>query len=136
MKTLKLQLKSDAIGVLASAICLLHCIATPFIFVSAASFHASNPHANSPIWWSLIDVVFLVVSIIAVYWSGKTSSKEWMKYALYMSWSLLALFIFMERLQDTHIPTALFYAPAVSLIFLHIYNRKYCQCKGDKCCVG
>lgn len=136
MKAFKLQLKSDTIGALASAVCLVHCIATPFLFMSAASFQHSNPHGNSPLWWSLIDVVFLVISFMAIHWSGKNSSKAWMKYALYLCWCFLAVFIIMERLQDAHIPTALFYAPAIGLILLHLYNRKYCQCKGDRCCIS
>jgi len=136
IRPLKLQLKSDAIGALASAICLVHCIATPFIFVSAASLHHSSSHGNSPLWWSMLDVVFLIISFLAVYWSGKTSSKTWMKYALYLTWSLLAVFMIMERLGSIHMAEFLVYFPAFGLIALHLYNTKYCQCKGDTCCVG
>lgn len=136
MKAIRLKLKSDAIGAIASAICLIHCVATPFLFVSAASLHHTNPHGNSPLWWGMIDVVFLVVSLLAVYWSGKSSSKEWMKYALYISWGFLAIFIIIERLIDIHIAEALLYVPAIALIGLHLYNQQYCQCKGDKCCVS
>jgi len=136
MRALKLQLKSDAIGALASAICLIHCIATPFIFFSAAGLHASKPHGDSPLWWGMIDVVFLIVSFIAIFWSGKTSSKDWMKYALYFSWIVLALFIIMERLGDIHIAESLIYIPALGLIGLHLYNQKYCQCRGESCCAS
>jgi len=136
INTLKLQLKSDAIGALASAICLVHCIATPFIFVSAASLPHSNPHGNDPFWWSMIDVVFLFISLVAVYWSGKTSSKAWMKFALYLCWSFLATFLIIERLGGNHYSENLLYIPAFGLIALHLYNIKYCRCKGNTCCIG
>ena len=133
MNTLKFQLKSDFVGALASAICLIHCLATPFLFVSAASIDHSHHHGDSPLWWSLIDIAFLAISLIAVYFSAKSSGKTWVKYALYFSWAGLAFFILNEKFEGIHLPEALIYIPALSLIIFHLYNKKYCQCANDVC---
>ncbi|MEM9025186.1 MAG: MerC domain-containing protein, partial [Bacteroidota bacterium] len=47
----------DMFGAVASGLCLIHCLATPFLFVAGAGAHAHHP--ESPFWWGLIDVVFL-----------------------------------------------------------------------------
>ena len=135
MEALKIRLKSDNIGALASGICLVHCIATPFIFVAAANHDHSHHHGHTPLWWSVMDLLFIGISLVAVYWSARFSSKSWIKYALYFSWAGLAFFIFNEKLKLIHLPEALIYIPAISLILLHLYNKKYCQCNDDECCV-
>ena len=92
--------------------------------------------SQASLWWSFIDVVLLVVSFFAVFWAAKNTSKHWMKISLYSSWSLLALIILNEQLHVIHLTEYLIYIPAVALIGLHLYNRKYCQCAGDHCCAA
>ena len=49
--------KSDALGAIASGLCILHCLATPFFFIaSACSLSCCN---NAPLWWQWMDYVFL-----------------------------------------------------------------------------
>ena len=45
---------SDSIGALASSLCLVHCVATPFIFVVQSC--AASCCASAPAWWSLESV--------------------------------------------------------------------------------
>ena len=53
-------LKSDAIGAIASGLCILHCLATPIFFIaSACSLSCCN---NTPLWWQWMDYVFLGIS--------------------------------------------------------------------------
>ena len=131
-----LSTKSDFFGAIASGICLIHCIATPFIFVAHAGMHQhGHHHGSSPLWWNVIDIIFLIISLGAVYWSAKSSSKTWVKYVLYASWVFLAFLILNEKLEGIHLPEDLIYIPAFSLIVFHLYNKKYCQCRDDECCV-
>jgi len=127
------KIKSDVWGALASAICLVHCIATPFIFVSAASLGHEHHHSDSPFWWSFVDIIFLVISLAAVYWSAKSTPKIWMKYTLYICWLLLAGFILNEKLGGLYLPEYIIYFPAFGLIILHLYNRKHDNCIDDEC---
>ena len=127
-------ISSDMLGALASSLCLVHCLITPFIFVAQA--YAASSCESSPFWWSTIDYIFLVISIIAVRHSAKETTLGWMPAALYGSWALLALFILNERFHLLHLSHMLIYLPAIALIGLHLYNRKYCRCEDDQCCVA
>jgi len=125
--------KSDLFGVLASSLCMIHCLATPFIFVVQAC-SASCCEAG-PWWWRIIDYLFLVISIIAIHYSSKTTKLNWMPTALYIGWGILAFLIINERFQFLAIPHTLVYLPAFTLVYLHIYNQRYCQCNHKECCV-
>ena len=119
--------KSDTFGVISSTLCMLHCLATPLLFLS----HASTTGAEAPVWWKWIDIVFLVISFLAVYQSAKTTSRQFMKPALWGSWLVLAFAILNEKFELFHLPEALTYVAAITLTILHVYNLKYCNCKTD-----
>ena len=82
-------IKPDAIGSLASTLCLIHCIATPFIFISQAC--TMSCCADAPIWWQSIDYIFLIISFFAIYRSTKTSTKLEIKIALWLTWFVFHL---------------------------------------------
>jgi len=124
--------KSDSIGIISSGLCLIHCLATPFLFVAQAQVATSIE--KTTIWWSSIDFIFLFISLFAIYKSSLNSSKKWMKSALWVTWSLLALIILNEKLGIIEIPEETIYFPALGLIGLHFYNSKYCKCENDNCC--
>lgn len=124
--------KSDMFGAIASGLCLIHCLITPIIF--AVQVCSSSCCDAGPVWWSMIDYLFLVISIFAVYYSAKNTSITWMPYLLYISWAALALFILNERFEFFQINQAVNYIPAMSLVGLHLYNKKHCQCNTDSCC--
>ncbi|MEM7658563.1 MAG: MerC domain-containing protein [Bacteroidota bacterium] len=127
---------SDLLGASASGICLIHCILTPVLFAAHAAVHGSHEHHDhhhhhhpeTPMWWAAIDLVFIFVSLLAVYHSAKHSAKTWMKYALWASWLALSLAIVNEKMGWAHLGELVVYIPAAALIGLHLYNRKYCQC--------
>ncbi|WP_299524118.1 MerC domain-containing protein [Winogradskyella sp.] len=132
-KSLK-EKNSDFIGALSSGVCLIHCIVTPFIFLAQTS--AATHGTNVPIWWSAIDVLFIIISFFAVYWSAKNSSKPLVVRALWISWVLLCAGILNEKFEILHLPEISIYIPAIALIILHLYNKKYCQCKDENCCAS
>lgn len=126
--------QSDNIGAMASTLCMIHCFITPFIFIAQSCSAACC--ASAPDWWKWIDYLFLVVSFFAVYRSTQTTSKSWMKVALWISWLGLFIVILNERISLINLPKAVTYVVASLLVFLHLYNRMYCQCKTDKCCAN
>ena len=125
---------SDFIGAFASGLCLIHCIATPFIFIAQTC--SATCCETAPLWWTAIDFLFIGISLFAVYWSVRNSSKSWMKYSLWISWALLCLVILNERIELLQLPELSIYFPAIALVILHLYNRKYCKCKDDSCCTN
>ncbi|PRX57471.1 MerC domain-containing protein [Flagellimonas meridianipacifica] len=128
----QVSLKSDWIGMFASGLCLVHCLATPFLFIAHAGI---GIHGEAhPSWWGILDIVFLVLSFFAVYWSIRKTSQSWIKFGFGIIWLLLALIVLNEKFEMLYLPEAAIYPPTLGLIFLHFYNRRYCQCDDDTCC--
>lgn len=130
-----LSRKSDFLGAALGSLCLIHCVATPFLFVvQTCATDVCCP--ESPVWWRALDYVFIVITFFAAYQSGKNTSKKWIKYALWVSW--LALFFVMmgEHTGWMNISRPFNYIPAGLLVMLHLYNRKYCRCSSGSCCAA
>jgi hypothetical protein len=132
MNILPLRAKSDLIGASASTLCLAHCLATPFLFVAQAGVLSHT--LSKPAWWGILDLLFLVISLAAVFWSYKNTSKTWLGISLWVSWFFLAILVLNEKLALVSLAEQLIYIPTISLVVFHWYNRKYCNCNDDGCC--
>ncbi|CAZ98503.1 MerC domain-containing protein [Zobellia galactanivorans] len=126
--------KSDILGTLASTLCLVHCIATPFLFIAQAS--SLSCCSTPPTWWKLMDTIFLIISFFAIYWTTQTTTIRWIKPMLWLSWFILLLVIVNEKLELFSLAETIIYVPAFALVILHLYNKKYCNCNTSKCCVN
>tara|TARA_Y100001970_G_scaffold290947_1_gene426366 strand:+ start:1587 stop:2015 length:429 start_codon:yes stop_codon:yes gene_type:complete len=126
-----LRFKSDTIGAFASGLCMVHCIATPFFFIASACSSACC--STAPLWWQWMDYIFLVISFFAIIQASKSSNNEWIKFGLWISWSVLFLLIINIRLDMVHITENIKFIPAFTLVGLHVYNMRYCQCE-QECC--
>lgn len=124
--------KSDNIGALASGLCLIHCVATPFIFIAqTCSAHCCS---DAPAWWQWIDYAFLAISFFAVLRSTKTSTSDLIKPLMWITWFALFTIILNEKFNWIVISKNLMYVTSLSLVALHLYNLKYCQCSNKECC--
>lgn len=126
-----LNKNSDKLGVISSTICAIHCIATPFLFIAKSC--SVTCCSQAPSWWKAIDVLFLAVSFVAIFFSVKNSSNTYVKFGLWISWVFLALIIVNDYVSLWLTPKWIIYIPAFSLVVLHVYNRKFCQCKAGCC---
>lgn len=126
--------KSNSIGVVASTLCLVHCLATPFIFIAAVC--SDSCCEATPVWWKWIDFLFLGIAFFAVYHSARITSNKMVAKGLWLSWVALLLVIVSEQAQLFPVSEYAIYVPALSLIVLHLYNRKFCKCEEDKCCTS
>jgi len=124
--------KSDNIGAIASTLCLIHCIATPLLFLAQSC--SVTCCSRSPAWWSSLDYFFLIISFLSVYQSTQNTSKNWLKSALWISFICLFIVVINEKISLFYMNDNLLYIPAILLITLHLYNRKYCKCGSNKCC--
>ena len=117
MNLVQLTSKSDLIGTAASTLCLIHCVATPFLFVAQAEILG---HGDAhPVWWGFLDIFFLVISYFAVWWSSQNTTKTWVRYALWISWIVLTMIVLNEKLSVFPLLEEAIYIPTVSLIALH-----------------
>lgn len=126
------SVKVDYVGAFAGSLCLVHCLATPFIFIAKSC--TVTCCSDTPLWWSMIDYVFLIISWFAIYKSTKKSKKNWVKVALWMNWVLLFGVLVNERLEWIPLAKEVIYIPSLLIVILHLYNLKYCQCANETCC--
>lgn len=127
------SIKGDYLGAVAGFLCLVHCVATPFLFIVKSC--ASTCCTDTPVWWQLIDYLFLIVSFFAIYQSTKTTQKSWVKVGLWVSWTILGLIILNEQFQVIYLAKEIIYIPSILIVVLHLYNLKYCQCAKNECCI-
>ena len=132
--TMKVTLNnSDHLGVTTSALCIVHCLATPLLFFSQAQTPIFAE--GVPVWWPLFNYLLIIISFFAVYRSAQNSSNVFIKVLLFAVWAVLFGLIINEGLEFFAIPEAYNYAAALTLGLLHVYNLKYCSCKDDTCCI-
>jgi len=124
----------DILGTFASSLCLIHCVATPFIFMAYTA--TAGCCETAPIWWKFLDYFFLIISFYAILLSTKATTIDWIKPLLWLNWFLLMSIIMNEKLELFLLPEALIYIPSISLMGLHLYNKKYCNCNKNKCCIN
>ena len=127
-------LRPDSVGSIASMACLIHCIATPFIFITQAC--TMSCCAGAPIWWQSIDYIFILISFFAILKSTQTSSNKIIKIALWTTWFLFFISIINKTIGLLYINQNFTYATGLMLALLHLYNLRYCQCDNEKCCVN
>ena len=125
---------SDRIGVVSSGLCMLHCFATPLLFLSQSSLIFIS--VDFTLTWFILNYVFLFISFIAIYHSVKNSTNRFIRIFLYLFWVVLSGLIINESLEIFSIPEAATYFSASSLICLHIYNLRYCRCDDEDCCAS
>jgi hypothetical protein len=132
MKTVSYS--SDNVGIIASALCMIHCIGTPFLFIAKAC--TTTCCSEAPLWWQIIDYFFLIISFLAIYFVTQKISLTWIKIVFWSSWIILLLTILNHTFQTFEMPTNFIYLPASTIIILHFYNLKFCKCSEDSCCVN
>ncbi len=130
----KLIQNTDVLGAGASTLCLIHCAATPFVFVAKAC--TATCCADTPLWWQSVDYFFIVVSFVAIYFTTKNTTVNWVKIALWSGWTLLLFAVINETLQVILLSELFIYVPAIAIVLLHIYNLKYCKCADNTCCTN
>ena len=119
----------DNLGATFSSLCALHCYVTPLIFITQS--HISIV----PGWWQSLNYLFLSLSFFAIYRSVQNSSNLFIKILLFAFWGLLAFLLITEEFEIFHLPEFLTYGAGITLALLHIYNKKYCKCNDEGCCV-
>ncbi len=134
MNILHIRSNSDTLGIIASSLCLLHCLATPFLLLAHTGSTVFQDGYS--VWWKLLDIIFLGLSFIAILQSTKTTTDSRIKYAFWSTWLLLLFIIMNEKLSILSLPEEVIYVVSVVLVGLHFYNKKYCRCKGEKCCAN
>ena len=128
---MKLDLHYDKIGIISSSLCMVHCIGTPFIFIAKAC--SVTCCSDVPIWWLMIDYLFLIISFTAIYFITRKPLKLWLKASFWIAWIILLFATLEHSFALAIVPKHFIYLPALSVVVLHFYNLKFNNCNNDKC---
>jgi len=122
----------DSIGIIASTLCTIHCIVTPFIFIAKAC--TATCCSEAPSWWLMIDYLFLIISFIAIFFITKNLTIKWLKNTFWISWIVLLITIVNHSINIIYLPKNFIYIPSILIIILHFYNLQFCKCQNETCC--
>lgn len=120
MKGKNLSLKSyfaDYLGMSSAFLCIIHCLAAPFLLVLFSSTH----------WFELATYLFLALSIYAAYNSTKYQTHKGVKSLIWGGLALLTMAVILEH--EVEIMHEVSYFAGALLIGGHVLNIK----KGHSC---
>jgi len=124
---------SDFLGISASILCLLHCIALPIIFISfgvglhsldAPEYGLEYHDGHTEFLGLNLDYIFAIFALLAAYISAKRAHFRYIKVLLGIGWVVFIAGVYFhhELFYLMHIGSAL-------LIFAHIQNLRACRKK-------
>lgn len=131
--------KADFLGMSASVLCMIHCLALP-LFISlgfvvksmdghAGHHHHDHDHGHFHIhWdWHMLDYVFVALALWAVYQASKQAASRAIKIALWMSVSIFSVAILLHDLNEYMLLVSLF--ASLGLFITHVINwRSHKKC--------
>lgn len=124
------SVKSDVLGATSGALCLIHCLATPLLFLYSTSPFYNN--SNKPLWWTSLDLIFITFSLIAIIQSIKVTQLKLIKPLLASNWLILFGLIINEKFEYFKIEEIYSYIFSFSLIITHLYNVRHINSTQNK----
>ena len=79
------SISSDHIGVFTTVTCMLHCLATPLLFITQAQ--ASTISQEVPFFWQSLNYLFIIISLAAITRSIQNSTNLYVKIVFISAWS-------------------------------------------------
>ena len=123
---------SDNLGILFSTLCFIHCLITPFFYMTFAGLFIQNELISFS--WKGINLIFIILSLFAVNRSTKKTTSKIIKPIFWFSWIFLFFVLFNEEVKFIELPELVSYLSALNLAGIHVYNLKFCGCKDENCC--
>lgn len=118
---------SDWLGVATSGLCAIHCALTPVFFAAKPVLESTvGEHHHGSGFWALLDYVFLVVSLSAVWYSARHTHHKGIKIVLWGAWVVFAIGLVSEPFHFQY-GKWFMYAGSFTLVVAHVYNHHYCK---------
>ncbi|MBC6995128.1 MerC domain-containing protein [Neolewinella lacunae] len=119
--------RPDFIGAFASSLCIVHCLLAPLFFVAQpVVYHqvvSHQGHHHGEGLWGCLDYVFLLVSLLAVWFAHKPQRSGWVRGGLWGGWACFALGLFLgERLVGGE---GMMYLGSGILVLTHLSNLRW-----------
>jgi FtsH-binding integral membrane protein len=109
----------DILGILASGLCLVHCIASPVLMALLIREPREGAFEN------LLEFVFLSGSFLAVYFSTRRHTDRLLPILLWFFFAAFAFSVLFE--EDFSFTEPMGYIAASGLVISHIANIRHCH---------
>lgn len=124
--------KPDFLGILSSGLCAIHCAAAPLFFAAQPLVHDAleeaghhdHGHAHGSGLWGSLDLLFLAVSLVAVFFAARASQQTATRAWLGVGWAIFAASLVMEHLGMVG---WLMYVGSAVLVVTHLVNFRQCR---------
>lgn len=108
----------DVVGILSSSLCIVHCMAMPFLIATGVSILSNE--------W--LTYLFIIISFFSIYKATKNCVNLKVGALLWVSFFGFLLTTFFH--EQSHVIHLLNYVFAFAIVVGHVLNIKYCkQCK-------
>ena len=117
MNIQKLENNSDKIGVIGSVLCIIHCALLPLFFTLATGLEEI---LETYFKESIIDSIFIIVALVAVYFSSKNASKFRLKILFWSFFIIFSTGVFLTGVIEYS--AVLTFGGSIGLILTHLLN--------------
>ncbi|WP_373523509.1 MerC domain-containing protein [Aquiflexum sp.] len=114
---------ADMLGISASVLCMIHCMAMPVMISLGYIFKFSEDHDHAHEHWHWMDYFFVILAVWAVYNAAKNTHFMRIKIALWIAVSIFSVAILLHDLNPLMIVLSI--SASLSLVLIHIINWKY-----------
>ncbi|WP_194972481.1 MerC domain-containing protein [Aquiflexum lacus] len=123
---------ADILGISASLLCMIHCLAFPVMISLGYIFKFSDDHDHVHEHWHWMDYFFVILAIWAVYNAAKNTHSKRIKIALWIGVLFFSIAILLHDLNPFMIVISI--VASLALLIIHIINWKYhknCKIVGE-----
>ncbi|AFL82680.1 MerC mercury resistance protein [Belliella baltica DSM 15883] len=120
---------ADLMGISASLLCLIHCLVFPvfislgFIFSPSENHIHDHNHEHVHFDWHILDYLFILLAIWAVYNAVKSTQSKSIKIALWIAVSIFSIGVILHEIFDWMIIIS--FLSSVGLVIIHVINWKF-----------
>lgn len=114
---------ADMLGISASVLCMIHCLAFPVMISLGYLVNFSDDHDHSHEHWHWMDYFFVILAVWAVYNAAKNTHSMRIKIALWIAVFIFSIAILLHELNLYMIVISI--AASLILLIIHIINWKY-----------
>lgn len=117
--------RSDIMGIVSSGLCILHCLAFPMFLAATGNSTSWLDHS-----FHGLDYLFVILALVAIYFSTRNLNRLWLQAAMWASGSLFAVMVLFHTYSAAFRVVGL--VASLLLVMLHLINV-FCYRRNKAC---
>ncbi|MFA0961484.1 MerC domain-containing protein [Roseivirga sp. BDSF3-8] len=117
--------RSDIMGIISSGLCIMHCLAFPVFLAATGNSAAWLEHS-----FHGLDYLFVILALIAIYFSTRNLDRQWLQYAMWSCGLLFSVMVVLHTYGAAFRVVGLF--ASLLLVVFHLINV-FCYRRNKAC---